>query len=407
MLTLLAPFWDDLYPVKGTSQNVFWGVVGTAPNRQLLVEWRDVRHYDCRTDPSATISFQVVFQEGPGNVLFNYANAVFGGNCSFADAGGSATVGMQVAPGLGATWSIDQQLVGNDTAILWQTPPPTPAPNPIPTLSSLTPSSTTLGGPSFTLTLTGTNFVPGSSILWNNSARAATFVGATQLTADIDEADFNLYDGAGTIPIAVVNPAPGGGTSNALTFTLTAPGPTISALSPASALAGGFGFVLSVSGSNFSPSAQVQWNGQSRQTFVQNPNLLSAQISSSDIATAGTAVVTVVNPAPGGGTSNAVNFSIAPRIAGQSILMMQPGIQPLPGMDEFRSNKPVRFLGWKLASRLGPEPTGRMAGTWPSVRASVSAGESTDHLPPTPPGPQANEAPVSSGAIGGSSSPSR
>src|SRR5437764_1966144 len=35
--------------------------------------------------------------------------------------------------------------------------------------------------------------------------------------------------------------------------------------------------------------------------------------------------------------------------------MMQPGIQPLPGMDEFRSNKPVRFLGWKLASRLGPE----------------------------------------------------
>ena len=355
VLTLLAPFWDDLYPVKGTSQNVFWTVLGTAPNRQLVVEWRDVRYYDCRNDPNATIKFQVVFQEGSGNVLFNYANAVFGGNCSFADAGGSATVGMQVAPGLGTTWSIDQQLVENDTAILWQTPPPTPAPNPIPTLSSLSPSSTTLGGPSFTLTLTGTNFVPGSSILWNNAARAATFVGATQLTADIDAADFNLYDGAGTIPIAVVNPAPGGGTSNALTFTLTAPGPTISALSPASALAGGFGFVLSVSGSNFSPGAQVQWNGQGRQTFVQNPNLLTAQIISSDIATAGSAVVTVVNPAPGGGTSNAVNFPIAARTAGQSSLMMQRGIQPLPGMTNFHSNKPVRFLGWKLASRLGPE----------------------------------------------------
>jgi hypothetical protein len=176
VLTLLAPFWDDLYPVKGTNQNVFWGVVGTAPNRQLVVEWRDVRHYDCRTDPSATIRFQVVFQEGSGNVLFNYANAVFGGNYSFADAGGSATVGMQVAPGLGATWSIDQQLVGNGTAILWQTPPPTPAPNPIPTLSSLSPSSTTLGGPSFTLTLTGTSFVPSSSILWNNAARTASLL---------------------------------------------------------------------------------------------------------------------------------------------------------------------------------------------------------------------------------------
>src|SRR5207253_829839 len=106
---------------------------------RLVVEWRDVRYYDCRNDPNATIKFQVVFQEGSGNVLFNYANAVFGGNCSFADAGGSATVGMQVAPGLGTTWSIDQQLVENDTAILWQTPPPTPAPNPIPTLSSLSP----------------------------------------------------------------------------------------------------------------------------------------------------------------------------------------------------------------------------------------------------------------------------
>src|SRR2546430_7577696 len=90
---------------------VFWTVLGTAPNRQLVVEWRDVRYYDCRNDPNATIKFQVVFQEGSGNVLFNYANAVFGGNCSFADAGGSATVGVQVAPGLGTTWRIDQQLV--------------------------------------------------------------------------------------------------------------------------------------------------------------------------------------------------------------------------------------------------------------------------------------------------------
>src|SRR5207244_13212242 len=89
-------------------------------------------------------------------------------------------------------------------------------------------------------------------------------------------------------------------------------------------------------------------------------NLLTAQIISSDIATAGSAVVTVVNPAPGGGTSNAVNFPIAARTAGQSSLMMQRGIQPLPGMTNFHSNKPVRFLGWKLASRLGDRKSTRL-----------------------------------------------
>src|SRR5207302_5937807 len=29
--TLVAPFWDDLYGVSGTAQNVFWDVTGTAP----------------------------------------------------------------------------------------------------------------------------------------------------------------------------------------------------------------------------------------------------------------------------------------------------------------------------------------------------------------------------------------
>ena len=47
--TLVAPFWDDLLPLKGTAQNVFWDVTGTAPNRELVVEWRDVKAFECST----------------------------------------------------------------------------------------------------------------------------------------------------------------------------------------------------------------------------------------------------------------------------------------------------------------------------------------------------------------------
>jgi len=121
--TLVAPFWGDLYAYPGTDQNVLWEVIGTAPNRELVVEWRDVRHYTCRSDSSATVKFQVVFTEGTSNVLFNYADTTFGGGCTFADQGGSATVGVQVAPTLATQFSYNQPLVADNTALLWQLPP--------------------------------------------------------------------------------------------------------------------------------------------------------------------------------------------------------------------------------------------------------------------------------------------
>lgn len=49
-VTLVAPFWQDLYPVAGSAQNVYWGELGTAPDRQLVVEWRNVRSFVCHDD---------------------------------------------------------------------------------------------------------------------------------------------------------------------------------------------------------------------------------------------------------------------------------------------------------------------------------------------------------------------
>ncbi|MGH9897039.1 MAG: LamG-like jellyroll fold domain-containing protein, partial [bacterium] len=84
------------------------------------------------------------------------------------------------------------------------------------TLTSLTPSSATAGGPAFTLTTTGTNFVSGSVVRWNGANRTTTFVGATELTAAIPATDIAA---AGTAQVTVLNP--GGAVSNSLTFTIT------------------------------------------------------------------------------------------------------------------------------------------------------------------------------------------
>ncbi len=185
------------------------------------------------------------------------------------------------------------------------------ASNPVPTISSLSPASATAGGAAFTLTVNGSNFVSGSVVRWNGSARPTAFVSDTELTATIPAADIAT---AGTASVTVFNPAPGGGVSSALTFTINNPVPTISSLSPASATAGGTGFTLTVNGSGFVNGAAVRWNGADRPTTFVSDTQLTATIPAADIATAGTASVTVFNPTPGGGESSAATVRIQFRV---------------------------------------------------------------------------------------------
>lgn len=94
-------------------------------------------------------------------------------------------------------------------------------PNPAPVLSTISPAIATAGSATFTLTVTGSDFVSGSTVYWGSSALATTLVGATQLTAQVPAADIPT---AGTDAITVQTPAPGGGTSNPLQFVVDSAG---------------------------------------------------------------------------------------------------------------------------------------------------------------------------------------
>jgi subtilisin family serine protease len=117
--TLVAPFWDDLYP--SGSNNVYWATLGTAPNRELVIEWRNVRHYSCNSDASATVRFQVVLFEATNHVLFNYQDVIFGGNCAFADKGGSATIGVQVSTTDATQIGYNSQILSDNLTVHWTT----------------------------------------------------------------------------------------------------------------------------------------------------------------------------------------------------------------------------------------------------------------------------------------------
>jgi hypothetical protein len=84
-----------------------------------------------------------------------------------------------------------------------------------PVISALEPSSAAVGAGPFTLTVRGSSFAPGSVVRWDGSDRPTTFVSPTQLTAAIPAGDLA---GSGAVPVTVFNPASGGVTSAAASF---------------------------------------------------------------------------------------------------------------------------------------------------------------------------------------------
>ena len=97
--------------------------------------------------------------------------------------------------------------------------PPAPS-NPVPTISSLSPSSVMAGAAGQTLTINGANFLSSSTATYNGASHAVTFVGSTQLTISVSATDQAI---PGSFAVVVTNPSPGGGSSNSVNFTVNKP----------------------------------------------------------------------------------------------------------------------------------------------------------------------------------------
>jgi hypothetical protein len=177
-----------------------------------------------------------------------------------------------------------------------------------PVITGLQPSRVIAGGQAFDLLVLGSDFLPGASVLWNGLPRPTAFIGSTQLRARIQAADIAQ---PGSASVTVENPL--GRTSAAKTITImsaTNPVPEVKRLSPRFMLQGSAGFTLTVIGGNFVPGSAVLWNGSPRGTTFESPTILTAAIAAADVAGTGSALVSVRNPAPGGGDSNSLEFVI-------------------------------------------------------------------------------------------------
>jgi hypothetical protein len=186
--------------------------------------------------------------------------------------------------------------------------------NPVPVLTSLTPSSGEKGN-NYSVTLTGSNFISNSTV--NVSGSGVTVSGVSVVSANQITANFTVSSGAsaGARSVTVTNPTPGGGTSSAVSFTVMDSGnpvPVLNGLTPSSGEKGN-NYSVTLMGSNFISNSTVNVSGSGvtvSGVSVVNANQIDATFSISSSATEGTRNVTVTNPSPGGGTSSAVGFTV-------------------------------------------------------------------------------------------------
>jgi outer membrane protein assembly factor BamB len=178
----------------------------------------------------------------------------------------------------------------------------------VPAMTNLSPGSAFAGDRGFPLTVSGAHFNSTSKVLWNGSPRETTCASPNLLNATIAGADIASV---ATAEVSVLNGS-SGFTSASLPFAVQQPVFCVTSLAPASVQAGSPGFTLTVSGALFTSSSQVAWNGHPLPTHPVSSYELSAAVGASDVATAGTAILTVINPADQGGTSNGSAFTIEP-----------------------------------------------------------------------------------------------
>ena len=117
------------------------------------------------------------------------------------------------ATGVAVPVSISIGGASSNTVTMAVNPPA--GPNPVPSITALSPFSAAVGSTSSTLTVTGAGFVPFSSITVNGVTQTTTFVSSTQLTAALSAP---ALAAAGSFPVTAVNPSPGGGASNSVNF---------------------------------------------------------------------------------------------------------------------------------------------------------------------------------------------
>ena len=255
----------------------------------------------------------------PATITVTGRNFLPGSTLSWTSPGGTITplIPTLVQPGL-ITATGPASLPSTGTALVRVVDPSGNSSNPGKILIqrvalSVTPASVPYGSPATSLTINGSGFAAGSTLLWTapyggNAPITPTLVQAAQIAATLPP---SLLTSAGTAQIAV---SANGTLSNTLPFIVSSSVP-VTAIAPSQTLIGSGNTPVTITGSAFTPGSVVKWSGPDGQNASISPTLIqaaqiAATLPASLLTSAGTAQVSVMNGA--GALSNLLPFSISP-----------------------------------------------------------------------------------------------
>ncbi len=177
--------------------------------------------------------------------------------------------------------------------------------NPAPTLTSLDPATANLDTLPVRVTVAGQAFLPTSTVHVDGIAVDTTFTSSTSLAFSV--AATSIPD---VLSVTVLTPEPGGGTSDSLNFTIGNPPPVIASIAPTEVAADDLPATITVTGTGFVADSRVELNQPApvSDVLVRDATTLTFTVPAGTAA--GEHDVTVLNAAPGGGTSNPVTLTI-------------------------------------------------------------------------------------------------
>jgi hypothetical protein len=179
-----------------------------------------------------------------------------------------------------------------------------------PTIDEISPTGVEANSATTTITVDGTGFITSNVVVFETTELPTTFVNDTLLTAVIDK---SLLVASGTVNVVVRNRGPSGNYVDSLpvTFTVGTAPPILTSVTgqPNPLVAGKVtsSFVITLTGTGFTPATQVVVGGAGRTTTFVSQTQLKATVLPSDVAAAGTVLITVRNP----GSVASAGFALA------------------------------------------------------------------------------------------------
>jgi sugar lactone lactonase YvrE len=249
------------------------------------------------------------------------------------------------------------------------TPPTSPISNPVPSVTSVSPSVVAAGAPNTLVAVTGTNFLSSSSITLNGTALSTSFVSSTQLTATIPAASLVQ---AATDQVSVTNPSPGGGASSPQALAVIAIGSLVIMATPMNGGPGNGTWQLSV--------AVVDTKGNAVSGLIVSLSSTEGTLSQNQGTSDSTGTVSASISPPASYSSEAIVVSAT---AGSQTAAVNIAFTP-SAFDPSNNIARQRLSAARRQRRLSTTPSGAAPSSSPFViGASAAIGTLSPFLTPS------------------------